>query len=222
MSGQVIFIDDEAAIRQAVQQLASLRLLLDSGRDGEVREGLGHVEGLLERMAALTGHLKTFARKSPAGLRQRLSLAEVLEQALQLLSPRIRSEQVEVFRQVPAEAMVSGDAIRLEQVLINLLHNALDAMAGRPQRRLRILCQLNGDSWQLSVGDNGGGIASEHLDQVFEPFFTTKPVGQGLGLGLAVSYGIVRDMGGTLEVSNDEHGAVFTLTLPAVEGHAAE
>ncbi len=203
-------------------QLASLRLLLDSGRDGEVREGLGHVEGLLERMAALTGHLKTFARKSPAGLRQRLSLAEVLEQALQLLSPRIRSEQVEVFRQVPAEAMVSGDAIRLEQVLINLLHNALDAMSGRPQRRLRILCQLAGDSWQLSVGDNGGGIPSEHLDQVFEPFFTTKPVGQGLGLGLAVSYGIVRDMGGTLEVSNDEHGAVFTLTLPAAEAHAAE
>ncbi len=199
-------------------QLASLRLLLDSGRDGEVREGLGHVEGLLERMAALTGHLKTFARKSPAGLRQRLSLAEVLEQALQLLSPRIRSEQVEVFRQVPAEATVSGDAIRLEQVLINLLHNALDAMAERPQRRLRIRCQLIGNSWQLSVADNGGGIADEHLDQVFEPFFTTKPVGQGLGLGLAVSYGIVRDMGGTLDVSNDEQGAVFTLTLPAAEG----
>ncbi len=57
---------------------------------------------------------------------------------------------------------------------------------------------------------------------MFEPFFTTKPVGQGLGLGLAVSYGIVRDMGGTLEVSNDEQGAVFTLTLPAAEVHAAE
>ena len=202
-------------------QLASLRLLLDSGRDTEVREGLGHVEGLLERMAALTGHLKTFARKSPAGLPQRLSLAEVLEQALQLLVPRIRSEQVEVFRQVPAEAWVSGDAIRLEQVLINLLHNALDAMAERPQRRLRILCQRVGDAWRLSVADNGGGIAGEHLEQVFEPFFTTKPVGQGLGLGLAVSYGIVRDLGGSLEAHNDDQGAVFTLTLPAVELHAA-
>src|SRR5690606_21175322 len=151
-----------------------------------------------------------------AGLRQRLSLAEVLEQALQLLSPRIRSEQVEVFRQVPAEAWVSGDAIRLEQVLINLLHNALDAMAERPQRRLRILCQRVGDAWRLSVADNGGGIAGEHLEQVFEPFFTTKPVGQGLGLGLAVSYGIVRDLGGSLEAHNDDQGAVFTLTLPAV------
>ncbi|MBE7375283.1 sensor histidine kinase [Pseudomonas sp. AL-54] len=203
-------------------QLASLRLLLDNGREAEVREGLGHVEGLLERMAALTGHLKTFARKSPAGLRQRLGLGEVLEQALQLLAPRIRSEQVEIFRQVPADAGVSGDAIRLEQVLINLLHNALDAMAERPQRHLRILCQRVGDNWQLSIADNGGGIAGEHLEQVFEPFFTTKPVGQGLGLGLAVSYGIVRDFGGTLEVRNDHQGAVFTLTLPAAEASAAE
>ena len=201
-------------------QLASLRLLLDSGRDADVRQGLGHVEGLLERMAALTGHLKTFARKSPAGLRQRLRLAEVLEQALQLLAPRIRSEQVEVHRQIPPEAWIEGDAIRLEQVLINLLNNALDAMNEQPQPRLRIDCQRRGDSWQLCVADNGGGIGGEHLEQVFEPFFTTKPVGQGLGLGLAVSYAIVRDFGGTLAVHNDEHGAVFTLTLPAAEAGA--
>ena len=84
---------------------------------------------------------------------------------------------------MPTEARVNGDAIRLEQVLINLLHNALDAMAERPQRRLRILCERAGDAWQLSVADNGGGIPGEQLDQVFEPFFTTKPVGQGLGLG---------------------------------------
>lgn len=198
-------------------QLASLRLLLDSGRDADVRQGLSHVEGLLERMAALTGHLKTFARKSPAGLRQRLRLAEVLEQALQLLAPRIRGEQVEVQRQIPPEAWIEGDAIRLEQVLINLLNNALDAMSGQPQPRLRIDCQRRGDSWQLCVADNGGGIGGEHLEQVFEPFFTTKPVGQGLGLGLAVSYAIVRDFGGTLAAHNDEHGAVFTLTLPAAE-----
>lgn len=202
-------------------QLASLRLLLDSGRDAEVREGLGHVEGLLERMAALTGHLKTFARKSTSGLPQRLRLADVLDQALQLLAPRIRSEQVEVERTLPAEACVEGDAIRLEQVLINLLHNALDAMAGQPQRRLRIACQRNGDDWQLSIADNGGGIAGEHLEQVFEPFFTTKPVGQGLGLGLAVSYGIIRDLGGSLTVHNDAHGAVFTLTLRAAVADTA-
>jgi len=112
-----------------------------------------------------------------------------------LLGPRIRSEGVEVICQVPPEAWVNGDAIRLEQVLINLLTNALDAMCNAETKTLRILCQPQGDGWTLSVADSGGGIADEHLDQVFEPFFTTKPVGHGLGLGLAVSYGIVRCAG---------------------------
>ncbi len=196
-------------------QLASQRLLLDNGRTEAVREGIGQIEKLLERMAALTGHLKTFARKSPAGLAQRLRLNDVLEQALQLLDARIRRDGVEVARRVPTQAWVSGDAIRLEQVLINLLSNALDAMAEQPSRRLRIDCERDGDGWKLSVADSGGGIASEHLEQIFEPFFTTKPVGRGLGLGLAVSYGIVRDLGGDLSARNDEQGAVFELWLPA-------
>lgn len=203
-------------------QLASQRLLLDSGRSEAVREGLGQVEGLIERMAALTSHLKTFARKSPTGLPQRLRLDEVLEQALQLLGPRIRNEGVEVIRRLPPDAWVSGDAIRLEQVLINLLNNALDAMHGRTVRQLRIEARRDKGIWRLSVADSGGGIAPEHLVQVFEPFFTTKPVGQGLGLGLAVSYGIVRDLGGHLEVRNDAQGAVFELQLPAAEDRSTE
>lgn len=203
-------------------QLASQRLLLDSGRSEAVREGLGQVEGLIERMAALTSHLKTFARKSPTGLPQRLRLDEVLEQALQLLGPRIRNEGVEVIRQLPQDAWVSGDAIRLEQVLINLLNNALDAMQGRAVRQLRIEARRDTGIWRLSVADSGGGIAPEHLVQVFEPFFTTKPVGQGLGLGLAVSYGIVRDLGGRLDVHNDAQGAVFELQLPAAEDQSTE
>ncbi|MHB0817943.1 sensor histidine kinase [Stutzerimonas stutzeri] len=198
-------------------QLASQRLLLDSGRSEAVREGLGQVEGLIERMAALTSHLKTFARKSPAGLPQRVRLDDVVEQALQLLGPRIRGENVEIMRQMPIDAWVSGDAIRLEQVLINLLNNALDAMQDSAARQLRIDCRRDAGVWRLSVADSGGGISGEHLDQVFEPFFTTKPVGQGLGLGLAVSYGIVRDLGGSLDVHNDAQGAVFEIRLPAAE-----
>lgn len=196
-------------------QLGSLRLLLDSGRAEAVRDGLQRVDGLLQRMAALTGHLKTFARKSPAGLSERLSLADVLEQALQLLAPRMRSEQVEMRREVDAGVQVLGDAIRLEQVILNLLHNALDAMAECDARVLRVRIARDGDDCVLSVEDSGGGIAEETLGRVFEPFFTTKPVGQGLGLGLAVSYGIVRDLGGSLEADNGELGALFTLRLPA-------
>src|SRR5690606_16413656 len=114
----------------------SQRLLLDSGRSEAVREGLAQVEGLIERMAALTSHLKTFARKNPAGLPQRVRLDDVVEQALQLLGPRIRNENVAIVRQIPGEAWVSGDAIRLEQVLINLLNNALDDMHDSPVREL--------------------------------------------------------------------------------------
>ncbi|PAU52223.1 sensor histidine kinase [Pseudomonas indica] len=196
-------------------QLGSLRLLLDSGRQDDVRDGLARIDGLLQRMAALTGHLKTFARKSPGGLRERLSLDHVLEQALQLLAPRIRAEQVEVVKHLEPAAQVLGDAIRLEQVLLNLLHNALDAMAGQERRMLRMTIEAQGEQWQLSIEDSGGGIAEEHIGNVFDPFFTTKPVGEGLGLGLAVSYGIVRELGGSLEASNGEEGAVFTLRLPA-------
>ncbi|PTU76726.1 two-component sensor histidine kinase [Pseudomonas indoloxydans] len=196
-------------------QLGSLRLLLDSGRPEAVRDGLQRIDGLLQRMAALTGHLKTFARKTPAGLSERLCLGDVLEQALQLLAPRMRSEQVELRTQIDDEAEVLGDAIRIEQVILNLLHNALDAMAESETRILLVRIAREDDGYLLSVEDSGGGIAEETLGRVFEPFFTTKPVGQGLGLGLAVSYGIVRDLGGTLEAHNGELGAVFTLRLPA-------
>lgn len=196
-------------------QLGSLRLLLDNGRQADAREGLQRIDALLQRMAGLTSHLKTFARKSPAGLSERLRLGDVLEQALQLLAPRMRSEQVELRSEIEANAQVLGDAIRLEQVLLNLLHNALDAMKDAEPRVLSILIQRQGECCVLSVADSGAGIAAEHLGSVFEPFFTTKPVGQGLGLGLAVSYGIVRELGGSLEAANGESGAVFTLKLPA-------
>ncbi|NQD92647.1 sensor histidine kinase [Pseudomonas sp. CrR25] len=195
-------------------QLGSLRLLLDSGRQTDVREGLQRIDGLLQRMAGLTGHLKTFARKSPAGLNERLRPSEVLEQALQLLAPRMRSEQVELRREIEANVQVMGDAIRLEQVLLNLLHNALDAMAGAERRVLSVLIRHEGAQCLLRVADSGSGIATEDLGRLFEPFFTTKPVGQGLGLGLAVSYGIVRELGGSLEAANGEQGAVFSLRLP--------
>ena len=142
-------------------------------------------------------------------------MSDVLEQALQLLAPRLRSEQVQLHSEIDTEARVLGDAIRLEQVLLNLLNNALDAMADSTVRQLQIRIERQAEQCLLSIADSGGGIASEALGHVFEPFFTTKPVGAGLGLGLAVSYGIVRELGGSLEAANGEQGAVFTLRLPA-------
>ncbi|MNM51222.1 sensor histidine kinase [Pseudomonas alkylphenolica] len=195
-------------------QLATLRLLLDNQRYDEARQALEPLEQMLTRMAALTGHLKTFARNSPSGLRERLDLATVVDQALQLLDTRIRAEQVKVSLYLARPAWVRGDAIRLEQVLINLLRNALDAMAGKSYKRLEIRIEIEAEQWRLSVLDSGGGIAAEHLANVFDPFFTTKPVGEGLGLGLAISYGIIHEAGGRLAVDNQPGGARFSLTLP--------
>ncbi len=195
-------------------QLETLRLLLDHGRYDEARQALEPLEQMLTRMAALTGHLKTFARNSPVGLRERLDLATVVDQALHLLDARIRSEAVEVALYLARPAWVRGDAIRLEQVLINLLRNALDAMADKRYKRLEIRIEPDGELWRLSVLDSGGGIDEANLAKVFDPFFTTKPVGEGLGLGLAISYGIVHEAGGQLQAENLPGGARFSLTLP--------
>nr|WP_238543955.1 ATP-binding protein [Pseudomonas sp. GM21] len=195
-------------------QLATLRLLLDHGRVDDAYKALRPVDEMLTRMAALTGHLKTFARKSPSGLRERLDLAAVVDQSLHLLDARVRDEQVSTVLHLTRPAWVRGDAIRLEQVLINLLRNALDAMHDTPCKRLEIRLEADEQLWRLGVSDNGGGIAKEHLPNVFDPFFTTKPVGDGLGLGLAVSFAIVHESGGRLSADNGETGAVFTLTLP--------
>ncbi len=195
-------------------QLASLRLLLDHDRVDEARQALQPLEQMLSRMAALTGHLKTFARNSPSGLREQLDLATVVDHALQLLDTRIRAENVSTALYLARPAWVRGDAIRLEQVLINLLRNALDAMADKSYRRLEVRIDSEDERWCLSVLDSGGGIAAEHLDRVFDPFFTTKPVGEGLGLGLAISYGIIHEAGGRLVVDNQPGGARFSFTLP--------
>ncbi|MEE4336167.1 ATP-binding protein [Pseudomonas alliivorans] len=195
-------------------QLATVRLLLDQGRIEEACKALIPVDQQLTRMAALTGHLKTFARKSPAGLRERLDLATVVDQALLLLEPRLHEEHVDCVLQLSRPAWVRGDAIRLEQVLINLLRNALDAMRGRTPARLEIRIEPSDGQWRLSVVDTGEGIAPENLTSIFDPFFTTKPVGDGLGLGLAVSYAIIHELGGQLIAENHGHGAVFCFSLP--------
>ena len=198
-------------------QLGSLQLLQRSGRAADMAEALEQVDALVARMSALTGHLKTFARNSPGGLREHLHLAPVVERALQLLAPRLRGAAVRVELAVDPRAEVLGEAIRVEQVLVNLLDNALDACADQPAPCVCISTRRDGDSWALSVADNGGGIDPQHLPSLFDPFFTTKPVGEGLGLGLAISYGILRDLGGSLQAANGEQGAIFTLRLPAVD-----
>lgn len=203
-----------AAIRTFV---ASTRLLAERGETAMVRDNLAMIGDLAERMALLSGHLKEFARKGPARV-EAVPVARAMDRALALLTSRLREEEVQVDRSIPPDARVRGDAVRLEQVFVNLLRNAADAMEGSGDRRLTLTATRNAEGWEIRIRDTGTGIAEAHQFQLFDPFFTTKEVGQGLGLGLSLSYGIVRDFGGTLRAENNpEGGACFVVQLPEAQ-----
>ena len=196
--------------------LASSRLLLRKGRIDTVEENLEAIRGMADRMAAITGQLKTFAHKTPGRL-EPIGLAAVVVATLRMLANRIDGESVTVHWREPEQPLaVMADQVRLEQVLGNLVRNALDAVEGVPSPTVWIDAQQRDDRIVLRVRDNGAGLEADSLDKLFDPFFTTKPVGRGLGLGLSLSYGIVRDFGGYLKADNhDGGGAVFEMGLPA-------
>lgn len=196
--------------------LAGARLLLTRRRAEEALVSFQRIDDLIDRMGAITRQLKSFARKGGDAF-EPLDLRNCVREALTMMEPRLREQRVLVVRTLPKEpVMVMGDRLRLEQVLINLMRNAVDATrsVNAPQIDL-ILTQ--GDTATLTVRDNGPGIAD--LERVFEPFYTSKKAGEGVGLGLAISSGIVADHGGRLTARNDENGgAAFDMALPLLAG----
>lgn len=217
------------------QPLAALRTLsanaarfLERGDAGTARANLARIAELVDRMGRITGQLRSFARKSgtptgappPAPLAA-VPLVHVLDNVQSLLEQRLLHSGATLTRRVePAGLHVHCDAIRLEQVLTNLIGNALDAMAGQTPSRLDLSAWREGACVRLQVRDHGPGLSEQARAHLFEPFFTTKPAGEGLGLGLVISADIVRDFGGTLQAANHpDGGAVFTLDLPRATGH---
>ncbi len=209
-------------VHELNQPLAALRTLsgnairfLDRGDETTSRTNLERIGQLVDRMGQITGQLKAFARKS-TGQAQPADLRTVVSNAIALLDQRLKSTSAHIasyFPEAPTEALC--DANRLEQVVVNLIGNALDAQAGQNSPKIEIRGDLHDGMIRLQVRDHGPGLSDEALDRIFEPFFTTKDAGQGLGLGLAISAGIVNDFGGTLAGANHpEGGAVFTLQLP--------
>jgi two-component system, NtrC family, sensor kinase len=179
-----------------------------------VRDDLEVVHRHAGRVARITQGLLSFARKSP---RQRTSvdLNQVVDDTLVLLQHPLTRDGVRIVA-APAQGLpaITGDPGALQQVLVNLLTNARDAIAGAGTIEVRTEASPDKRQVRLSVRDTGRGIPGEALPRIFEPFFTTK--GDGTGLGLAISYGIVRDHYGTIEVdSRSDHGTTFTVTLPA-------
>ncbi len=174
------------------------------------------IVGEARRAARLIEHMQVFARNERQSF-QPVRWGAALAGALEILGPRLRS--FALIDGVPADLpAVLGSAILMEQVLINLIGNALDAYADRnttPQlREVTVAGSIGGDSVVLRVSDHAGGIAPGALGRVFEPFFTTKAPGKGTGLGLAVCFGTVIEMGGTLSAENANGGAVFEIRLP--------
>ncbi|AQV93034.1 two-component sensor histidine kinase [Cupriavidus necator] len=206
------------------QPLAALRTIsgntgkfLERGDYATVRANLDTIIGLVERMGRITGALKSFARKSGNG-RRRAKLAEAVDNALFLLQTRVDAVRPDLQRDIDPTLAVVCDPNRLEQVLVNLVGNALDAVAGKagpPGPRIALHAHLAGAMVHLTVRDNGAGLSEEAFARLFEPFFTTKPAGQGLGLGLTLSAGILNENGGSLSAANHpDGGACFTLVLP--------
>ena len=209
------------------QPLAALRTLsgnttrfLARGDLDTARTNLGRIADLVDRMGRITGQLRNFARKS-SGQSAPVPLCHAVDNALGLLESRLRRSGATVERSCPtAEPIALCDANRLEQVLINLIGNALDAMHDQPQPRIELAWDGDDTHVRLAVRDHGPGLSDEAQQRLFEPFFTTKPAGDGLGLGLAISAGILRDFGGSLHGSNHpDGGAVFTLELPLAPRH---
>ncbi|QID17965.1 sensor histidine kinase [Nitrogeniibacter mangrovi] len=198
---------------------ASGERLLELDRREDLAQNLRSVSQLTERMALITGQLKTFARKSE-GRNRPVALREPLDAALALLDGQIRAAGVTLTVEEPAPGLtVNGDPVRIEQVLVNLLRNGLDAMKDAPERHLSVRIARDAEDAVLRIRDNGHGIAAGAMTQLFDPFFTTKEVGEGVGLGLSISYGIVADLGGTVRAHNNtpDTGATFVVRLPLID-----
>lgn len=199
--------------------LAGARLLLQRKRPDEALSSFQRIDDLIERMGAITRQLKSYARKGGEAF-EPVDLRNCLSSALAMMEPQLKLRVVRITRTLPRQAvMVRADRIRLEQVIINLLRNALDATKDVAEPQIDMLLAI-GETATLTVRDNGHGISE--LDNVFEPFYTTKKPGEGVGLGLAISSGIVTDLGGRLTARNAEGGgAVFEMQLPLLGNEEA-
>ncbi|KWA67541.1 ATPase [Burkholderia ubonensis] len=216
------------------------RVLLDRGEQAAARENLEAIAALTERMGKITNQLKLFVGRARPRNEQAL-VVRALRSVLALLGERLRGvelvltlrdDAVSPVREAPLdlandhpELVARCEDLRLEQVLINLLGNALDAVAagGAPRTaapRIDVTIEASAATLAIQVRDNGPGVAPDLLPRLFEPFFTTKEMGRGLGLGLAISSSIASDAGGSLTARNAPGGgALFVLTLRRARTH---
>jgi C4-dicarboxylate-specific signal transduction histidine kinase len=184
----------------------------------ENEQVLNDLEKAMEQVQKATeiiSHLRTFGRAATAITVQRVDVDDVIERALSLMNEQLRLRAIEVELDLsPEELVVLGNPIQLEQVFINLLTNARDALSETPERKIRISSRLDGEEIQITLSDSGDGIPEQIQSRIFDPFFTTKEVGAGTGLGLSITYSIVKEHGGEIALAASPRGALFEIILP--------
>ena len=192
--------------------LAGASLLLKRNRPNETVTALMRIDDLIQRMGGITKQLKSFARKNTESFVP-LNFNEAFLSAIAIMEPQLKQTNVKIETSIdPEPIIIMADQQRLEQVIINLLRNALDAVMEVEEPDIKISLYKD-TSAIFSIKDNGPGISN--LDTIFEPFQTTKDLGKGLGLGLAISLNIISEFGGILQGKNlSPHGAQFKITLP--------
>ena len=163
----------------------------------------------------IISHLRTFGRAASVS-REQVAIAQVIQSALSLMREQLRLRQINVELHFPAEdVIVIGNAIQIEQVFINLLSNARDALVNADNKVITITCSIKADMVHITVSDTGPGIPNGLEQRIFDPFFTTKEVGAGTGLGLSITYGIIKEHQGTIAVENHPgEGALFLIEMP--------
>jgi two-component system NtrC family sensor kinase len=199
--------------------LGLAQLLLSRADVGPaVQERVTLIADEASRAARIVQNLLLFARHYPPE-RRPCALAEQVRRVLELKEYQLRLDRVEVRTEFEDTPLIWADENQIQQVVLNLVQNAQHAMAGQPERVLTLRVRAGEGAVLLEVLDTGTGIAPDALPRLFDPFFTTKPPGEGSGLGLSVSYGIVAEHKGTLRAANraDRRGAVFTVALPPGE-----
>jgi two-component system C4-dicarboxylate transport sensor histidine kinase DctB len=210
-----------AAVRNYADNAA---LLIERNRIDEAGEAVSRIASLTERMAAISKHLRNFARKPNEKLGP-VSVAETVRDTLEIVGWRLKAAGAEIALDLGPEPLaVNAGAVRLQQVLVNIISNAADAIEDSDNRTIELKVRAAADNRiAITVRDHGPGIPAAIAERIFDPFFSTKGVGKGLGLGLSISYNIVKDFGGTLAVEqHSDGGTIATVMLEAATQNQRE
>src|SRR5207237_1334410 len=191
---------------------------------GRVLDELRSAMDQVRKATQIISHLRTFGRVAPVS-REPLRINEVVSRAVSLIHEQLRLRQIEVHMHLSADdPVIVGNTIQLEQVCLNLLTNARDALARAARKLIEIESGVAEGVVRLAFRDTGPGIPPGLKERIFDPFFTTKDVSAGTGLGLSITYGIVKEHGGSIAVARSDAGAgaTFVLQFPLAAGEAAE